>query len=98
VSLRKRTKKKYHILADSHIRTTEILDVAPIDLLNGAAKEFTSELPDDLLAPELKAQAIDFEYHWVTETGVAPALLTSGIKMLPTVGSSEFSTTDCSPH
>jgi hypothetical protein len=64
---------------------TEILDVAPIDLLNGGSREFTSTIPDGILSPELKQQALDFEFHWVTETGKTPALLTTGIKLMPTV-------------
>jgi hypothetical protein len=38
-------------------RETEILDIAPIDLLNGASKKFTGDLPDTLVSPELKKQA-----------------------------------------
>ncbi|KAF2429100.1 class I glutamine amidotransferase-like protein [Tothia fuscella] len=64
--------------------TTEILDVAPIDLLGAASKEFTEMWSDELLPPALKKQSIEFEYHWVTESGKDPALLTSGIRMLPT--------------
>ena len=59
--------------ANTFDRKTEILDVAPIDLINGASKQFISSLPGDFLSPELKAQAIDFEYHWVNEDGKTPS-------------------------
>ena len=62
-------------------RETEILDVAPIDLLNGMSREFMRVLP---LPDAIKAKALDVEFHWVNETGEA-ARLTSGISMNATV-------------
>jgi hypothetical protein len=56
---------------------TEILDVAPIDLLHGISKKFVNAYP---LPEELKAKALDINFHWVTETGTA-AKLTSNITM-----------------
>jgi hypothetical protein len=43
---------------------TEILDVAPIDLLHGIGKKFVEALP---LSDELKAKALDVNFHWITE-------------------------------
>jgi len=62
-------------------RETEILDVAPIDLLNGMSKEFMRVLP---VPDALKAKALDVKFHWVNETGKV-ARLTSGISMDATV-------------
>ena len=60
---------------------TEILDVAPMDLLHGISKSFVEMLP---LPDELKAKAPEINFHWVTETG-QPAKLTSNITMQATV-------------
>ena len=60
---------------------TEILDVAPIDLLHGLNKKFAAVLP---ISDELKAKALDIEFHWVTEKGEA-AKLTAGISLNATV-------------
>ncbi|KAH7406351.1 class I glutamine amidotransferase-like protein [Phaeosphaeria sp. MPI-PUGE-AT-0046c] len=56
---------------------TEILDVAPIDLLHGISKAFVDVLP---VSDDIKAKAPEVNFHWVTETG-APAKLTSHIIM-----------------
>ncbi|KAH6897384.1 class I glutamine amidotransferase-like protein [Thelonectria olida] len=64
--------------------TTEVLDVAPIDLLHGLDRKFIDTFPDFVLSPELKAQGFDFDFHWVSETGKSPSLLTSGIQLVPT--------------
>ncbi|KAF2717748.1 class I glutamine amidotransferase-like protein [Polychaeton citri CBS 116435] len=53
---------------------TELLDVAPIDLLNGLDRKFVSNMP---LPDSLKAQALDIVFHWVNETG-SLARMTSG--------------------
>ncbi|KAK3709369.1 hypothetical protein LTR37_010930 [Vermiconidia calcicola] len=60
------------ILFDSE---TEILDVAPVDLLMGLTKPFISALP---IQDSMKAQGLDVEFHWVNQTGKT-AKLTSGI-------------------
>jgi hypothetical protein len=67
---------------------TEILDVAPIDLLHGISTKFVNAYP---LPEELKAKALDINFHWVTETGAA-AKLTSNITMEATASSSAFRT------
>ena len=63
---------------------TEILDVAPIDLVNAMTSKFNKDFPDDVFSAEAKKQSIDVEFHWVNETG-NPAELSAGIKLLPTV-------------
>lgn len=60
---------------------TEILDVAPIDMLNGMSKNFLHILP---VPDEIKARALDIEFHWVTENGRA-APLTSDMRLNATV-------------
>lgn len=65
---------------------TEVLDVAPIDFLTGISKQFADECPDELVPAELKVGAVDFEFHWVSETGpVENRRLTTGISLTPTV-------------
>ena len=60
---------------------TEILDIAPIDFLHSLSKKFINVFP---VSDELKAKALDVEFHWVTEKGDA-AKLTAGISMNATV-------------
>ena len=62
-----------------------MLDVAPIDAIYSLSKQAISDFAGDLLPSHLKAQAIDLKIHWVSETGVEPIRLTSGIRILPTV-------------
>lgn len=67
-------------------RVTEILDVAPVDIFHGLSKNFIDPLPDALVGQEHKAQAMDFQFHWVSEAGPSEhAKLTSGISLKPTV-------------
>nr|OQO32676.1 hypothetical protein B0A51_00054 [Rachicladosporium sp. CCFEE 5018] len=63
---------------------TEILDVAPLDIFSGMSKEFTKNIPDFLLPSSIKEQAIDVDFHWVTEHG-QEAKLTAGTIIKPTV-------------
>ena len=60
---------------------TEILDVAPIDLIHGISTKFINNLP---FSDELKAKAPDVNFHWITETG-EPGKLSSNIKIPATV-------------
>ncbi|RYP65764.1 hypothetical protein DL771_008129 [Monosporascus sp. 5C6A] len=62
----------------------EVLDVAPIDALYGMSKEGMKVFPDELMPQHLRAHAFDIEFHWVSETGKAPARLSSGINLIPT--------------
>ena len=66
-------------------RETEILDVAPIDFINGLSKHFAETFPEHIVPPNVKSQAIETTFHWVSEAGPAtPSRLTSGISLLPT--------------
>ncbi|EXJ73530.1 uncharacterized protein A1O5_03291 [Cladophialophora psammophila CBS 110553] len=61
---------------------TEILDVAPIDLLHAVSKKFMRTL-EQFVPKEMAAQALDIEFHWVNETGNT-ARLTGGVSLQPT--------------
>jgi transcriptional regulator GlxA family with amidase domain len=66
-------------------RTTEILDVAPIDALSSISKKTLAEVPEELLPSAFTSQALDFEFHWVSEAGPSEiSRLTSGISLVPT--------------
>lgn len=81
---KKRNKKKLY--ADTVSSVTELLDVAPIDIIAGMSKTFTKHLPDALMSATLKEQALDMDFLWVSETGSAARnSLTSGLTMTPTV-------------
>ncbi|KIW75175.1 hypothetical protein Z517_11947 [Fonsecaea pedrosoi CBS 271.37] len=69
---------------------TEILDVAPIDLLNSVSKNFVQTL-EEFALPGMAAQALDIDFHWVNQTGKT-AKLTGGVSVQPT---DDFST--CPP-
>ena len=60
---------------------TEILDVAPIDLLHGFTKKFINILP---VSDDVKANALDIEFHWVTEKG-EPAKMSANMTLQATV-------------
>lgn len=69
-----------------YFRETEILDVAPVDILHCFGKHFIGSMPDEWTSKELKAQALDFKFHWVSETGKENnSHLTSNISLAPTV-------------
>ncbi|ETI25113.1 hypothetical protein G647_04485 [Cladophialophora carrionii CBS 160.54] len=61
---------------------TEVLDVAPIDLLHSMSKKFVAAL-EPFYPGDIAAQALDIEFHWVNETGKT-AKLTGGISLVPT--------------
>ncbi|KAL7908169.1 class I glutamine amidotransferase-like protein [Trichoderma velutinum] len=63
---------------------TEMLDVGPVDLLSAISTSFVKHMPDFIMPPELKDQSIDFDFHWVSETGKTPSLLTSNLSVVPT--------------
>lgn len=68
----------------THASVSEILDSAPIDLLGGFDRTTLKEFPDDFMPAAMKAQALDFVFHWVNETGET-ARMTSGLSVVPTV-------------
>ncbi|KAK4077773.1 uncharacterized protein Triagg1_3467 [Trichoderma aggressivum f. europaeum] len=63
---------------------TELLDVGPVDLLNAISTSFLKHMPDFIMPPELKRQSVDFDFHWVSETGKTPGLLSSNLSVVPT--------------
>lgn len=63
---------------------TELLDVAPIDFFAGLSKQFLEAFPPGTFSDEQRAQALDVEFHWVTEKG-NPAKLTGGVTVQATV-------------
>ncbi|KAI3573591.1 class I glutamine amidotransferase-like protein [Fusarium oxysporum f. sp. albedinis] len=70
------------ILVDS---TIEVLDVAPVDTLAGMTAHFVRQFPPHLVPEDLQAQALPFEFHWVSSTGNAELRsLTGGISVRPT--------------
>ena len=59
------------------------------------SKTVIDPLPDELAGPELKAQAMDFQFHWVNEAGPSKhSDLTSGISLRATVSQIQEKTTD----
>lgn len=79
----------YHLRCLLSSRKTEILDVAPIDVFSGLSKEFLGNFPPQLVNKKLLDQALDFEFHWVNESG-QEASLTAGTVVKPTVSSSSL--------
>lgn len=63
---------------------TEILDVAPIDLIAALSKKNIGLIPEFLLTDKMRDQLLDVELHWVTETG-KDGKLTSGAMVKATV-------------
>lgn len=74
---------------------TEILDVAPIDYLSALTHRFIKDVPDELFSAEQKKEAIDVEFHYVTEKG-EPARMTAGMRLMATVSS--FTQSNGSSH
>ncbi|KAF5007713.1 hypothetical protein FDECE_5961 [Fusarium decemcellulare] len=72
---------------------TEILDVAPIDMIMALSKGFLEHFPDEIVPQYLKSKAIDFQGHWVSMDGEAShTQMSSFARLLPT---NSFS--DCPP-
>ncbi|KAI0544134.1 class I glutamine amidotransferase-like protein [Xylaria curta] len=65
---------------------TELLDIAPVDMIHGLSRHFIKTLPDDLGPAGFKEGAIDMQFHWVTEDGPSntPGNFTSGLRVVPT--------------
>ncbi|KAL4948806.1 class I glutamine amidotransferase-like protein [Aspergillus filifer] len=64
--------------------TTELLDIAPVGFFSSISSSFLKDFPPEMCPDEMKAQAPDFVFHWVTETGEAPASLTGHMSVKPT--------------
>ncbi|EFY85264.1 hypothetical protein J3458_013370 [Metarhizium acridum] len=63
----------------------ELIDVAPMDQIHEISHHFVDPLPPSVVIEDLKPQALNTEYHWVSEAG--PGTLvngTSGIVLAPT--------------
>ncbi|KAG8628833.1 hypothetical protein KVT40_002698 [Elsinoe batatas] len=60
---------------------TEILDIAPVDILHSLSNDFLSRMA--YLPDNLRSQGLDIKFHWVTENGEAGDV-TSGIKIRAT--------------
>ena len=71
-------------IADSHNSRTEILDVAPLDIFSGLSKEVIDNFLPGFVTPEMAKQALDIEFHWVTEHG-QDGVLTAGANVKATV-------------
>ncbi|KAK5743303.1 hypothetical protein LTR17_002781 [Elasticomyces elasticus] len=54
------------ILLDSK---TEILDVAPIDIFSSISNEFIHQFPPHLITDRMRKEALEVDFHWVTENG-----------------------------
>ncbi|PLB52813.1 DJ-1/PfpI family protein [Aspergillus steynii IBT 23096] len=63
---------------------TEHLDVAPVGYFSSISSDFLKDAPPQLLPDELKRQAPNFVFHWVTEDGNKPANLTGNTKVVAT--------------
>jgi hypothetical protein len=60
---------------------TEILDVAPLDMLGCIGKDFVEILQ---LSDDVRATAPEVNFHWVTENG-EPAKMTGNLTVMATV-------------
>lgn len=66
----------------------QLLDVAPIDILGMMEPSYLRALG---LPETFCAKGIDFEYHYVNETGKGPNQMSAGFKLGVTVTSPSFS-------
>lgn len=48
------------------------------------SREMVEKMPKEMVPDDLRQQAIDIEFHWVTESG-SPGKLTSGVEAHATV-------------
>lgn len=65
----------------------QLLDVAPIDILGMMEPSYLRALG---LPETFCAKGIDFEYHYVNETGKGPNQMSAGFKLAVTVISPSF--------
>ncbi|PHH67134.1 hypothetical protein CDD81_2903 [Ophiocordyceps australis] len=64
---------------------TEALDVAPVDMIHSITKGFVDELPAQWLPMDIRSQAIDAEFLWVSEAGKSTtSKLTSAMSIVAT--------------
>ena len=62
--------------------------MAPIDIFSSLSKEWVKNFPPAMMSEKMRSQALDVEYHWVTELG-QEARLTAGAVIKPTVSPSQ---------
>lgn len=58
--------------------------MAPIDLFAGLSKEFVQNFPPEFVSEKMSKEALDVEFHWVTEHG-QDGHLTAGATVKATV-------------
>ncbi|KAL4863483.1 hypothetical protein BDV12DRAFT_206469 [Aspergillus spectabilis] len=63
---------------------TELLDIAPFGFFSSISRSFLNDMPSAVCPDEIKTQAPEFVFHWVTETGDVPATLTGSMSVVPT--------------
>ncbi|EJP63764.1 DJ-1/PfpI family protein [Beauveria bassiana ARSEF 2860] len=71
---------------------TELIDVAPIELLTHVSHKFVDPLPEAVVPNHIKQQAHEFQFHWVSEEG--PALPILDIVIIGATGSGDPSETE----
>jgi hypothetical protein len=69
----------------SGISVTELLDLAPVGFFSTISYNFLKNLPPLLVSDDVKAKALDIQFHWVTENGQSLAHLTGNLHVSPTV-------------
>jgi hypothetical protein len=75
----------YRGLNVSGISVTELLDIAPVGFFSSISHNFLKDMPSILISDDMKAKALDFQIHWVTEKGQNPGHLTGNLHVSPTV-------------
>ncbi|KAL8836776.1 MAG: hypothetical protein Q9176_006099 [Flavoplaca citrina] len=65
--------------------TTQLMDVAPLDMLGMIDKFYARSYPE-----HIAANALDIEYYFVNETGESPHSMTGGFKLAVTVSALLF--------
>ncbi|KAJ5238429.1 hypothetical protein N7468_003048 [Penicillium chermesinum] len=88
--------RKLHVGVILLNSVTEYLDIGPVDFLAGVSRECTKDMEGPFLAAEFKAQALDIQFHWVTETGDASGRMTGGLRG-PNVSNFQDSFVSCPP-
>ncbi|QKX62292.1 uncharacterized protein TRUGW13939_09451 [Talaromyces rugulosus] len=63
---------------------TELLDLAPVGFFSTISYNFLKNLPPLLVSDDVKAKALDIQFHWVTENGQSLAHLTGNLHVSPT--------------
>lgn len=59
--------------------TTEILDIAAVDIFSSLSKEFVQSFPEHIMPKGFRDEGLDVEFHWVTEHGQDGKLTAGGV-------------------